>query len=101
VDTCENMGNICGKPSDHTGGHTLISSSPSTPSAVGGAPANSSSNPRAAAALAAEQRLKANQNRGTHTSNPNKGKLAGQLANTKKPQASGPANSREDQLVWD
>jgi len=94
-----NMGSICSKSSNHTGGHTVLSSSPTT---VGGpSAATQGSNPREAAALAAEQRMKAAKNRGTNTSNPNKGKLAGQLADSKKQPANAPASSREDQLVWD
>jgi len=56
------------------------------------------SDPRAAAAAAAEQRLKAAQARGTNTSNPNQGKLAAQLAKQSKHT---PEARQEERLVWD
>ncbi|KAM6498127.1 hypothetical protein JOM56_006075 [Amanita muscaria] len=55
-------------------------------------------NPRAAAAAAAEQRLRAAHGRGTHPSNPNQGRLAAQAA---KPVKTVPEPKQEEQLVWD
>ncbi|KDQ06919.1 hypothetical protein BOTBODRAFT_167570 [Botryobasidium botryosum FD-172 SS1] len=96
------MGSLCSKSSDHTGGHTVLASSSNT---LGGSsapgPQSSNTNPREAAALAAEQRMNAAKARGTNASNPNKGKLASKLAESKKQPANAPGASREDQLVWD
>ncbi|KAK2461903.1 hypothetical protein APHAL10511_006366 [Amanita phalloides] len=54
--------------------------------------------PRAAAAAAAEQRLKAAQERGANLSNPNRGKLASQLTKQNKLT---PEPKQEERLVWD
>lgn len=69
----------------------------SAPASVA-SPAPNSSDARAARAEAAEQRLKAAQARGTHSSNPNKGKLASQVA---KPVKATPEERQDDRLVWD
>lgn len=50
------MGSLCSKPDTLTGGHTLLGSNAGVPLNAG---ASSSSDPRAAAAEAAERRLKA------------------------------------------
>ncbi|KAE9411108.1 hypothetical protein BT96DRAFT_802261, partial [Gymnopus androsaceus JB14] len=68
---------ICSKPSAHSGGHTVLSASDNDAET-----ANSHVDPRAAAAEAAERRLKASQMRGTNSSNPNQGKLAAQASKT-------------------
>jgi hypothetical protein len=67
------MGSLCSKPGIHSGGHVLVDPSTQNQSL-------SESNPRRAAAQAAEQRLKSAQERGTHASNPNRGVLAAQAA---------------------
>ncbi|KAF9456552.1 hypothetical protein BDZ94DRAFT_1326895 [Collybia nuda] len=73
------MGSLCSKSGTHSGGHTLLGPSsnvnPGDPSP---------SDPRAAAAEAAERRMKAAQARGTSASNPNQGKLAAQAAKQSK-----------------
>lgn len=129
------MGAICSKNSNHSGGHTVLSSS-STPSGgrLGGANSSAASptsgrvggvgggggtagrgDIRSAAAEAAERRQKevrvcdtamcvslsdlANkqaQDRGTHVSNPNRGKLA---ANANKPAKLTPEPREEPRLV--
>ncbi|KAL4243576.1 hypothetical protein ABKN59_001213 [Abortiporus biennis] len=86
------MGSLCSKASNHSTGdrQTLGSSNED------GAP----SDPRAAAAIAAEQRLKASQARGTSASNPNRGKLAAQLEASKSaPRV--PEPQQQERLVWD
>jgi len=84
------MGSLCSKSGSHSGGHTVL------PSSIPGG--SSPSDPRAAAAEAAERRLKEARARGTHASNPNQGKLAAQLATQSKivPEA-----RQEERLVWD
>ncbi|TFL02719.1 hypothetical protein BDV98DRAFT_566304 [Pterulicium gracile] len=112
------MGAICSKNSNHSGGHTVLSSS-STPSGgrLGGANSSAASptsgrvggvgggggtagrgDIRSAAAEAAERRQKEAQDRGTHVSNPNRGKLA---ANANKPAKLTPEPREEPRLVWD
>ncbi|EIM92472.1 uncharacterized protein STEHIDRAFT_117483 [Stereum hirsutum FP-91666 SS1] len=117
------MGSLCSKSSTHSGGHTVLDSSapsynrrqpaakPVAPppnnrrgqkrgqplDSSGAAPAK---DPRAAAAEAAEQRLKAAQSRGTNASNPNRGRLAAQVeANNKAGKL--PEPQQEERLVWD
>lgn len=85
------MGSLCSKSGAHSSGHTVLASSSSTNP---GDP--SRSDPRAAAAEAAERRLKAAHARGTSASNPNQGKLASQLAKPPKP-----STQQEENLVWD
>jgi len=88
------MGSLCSKAGTHSPAHTVLASS-SGPTTLGG-PSRSDS--RAAAAEAAERRLKAAQARGTTVANPNRGKLAGQLA---KPSKVVPESRQEERLVWD
>jgi len=57
--------------------------------------------PRAAAAEAAERRLQAAQARGTNTGNPKQGKLASQLAKQNNLKPGTQAQSEPEQLVWD
>ncbi|KZS92972.1 hypothetical protein SISNIDRAFT_549997 [Sistotremastrum niveocremeum HHB9708] len=89
------MGSLCSKSTDHTGGHQVLSSNES------GQPVRPTKpdDRRAALAEAAENRLKAQQARGTNASNPNKGKLAQKVTeSTKLP----PATSREEEPIrWD
>ncbi|KAF8626542.1 hypothetical protein AX15_004844 [Amanita polypyramis BW_CC] len=84
------MGSLCSKSGVHSGVHSTVPlvqrQAPTAPDL------------RAAAAAAAEQRLKAAQARGTHTSNPNRGKLADQLTKQTK---YAPEARQEEQLVWD
>jgi len=89
------MGSFCSKPRTHQGGHQVLGST-SGPSNPRNPP--SSSDPRAAAAEAAERRLKAAQARGTVASNPNKGQLAAKAAT--KPKLA-PEPRQEERLVWD
>lgn len=90
------MGSICSKSGAHSGGHTVLGSAPASVASASRTP--NSSDARAARAEAAEQRLKAAQARGTHSSNPNKGKLASQAA---KPAKVTPEGRQDDRLVWD
>ncbi|TFK41140.1 hypothetical protein BDQ12DRAFT_720846 [Crucibulum laeve] len=107
------MGAFCSKSSAYSGGHTVLgSASDNTNSSAPSRP-----DPRSAAAEAAERRLKAvsspsdfmffsfleshiqAQARGTNASNPNKGRLAQQVARqTSKP---APEQQQEERLVWD
>jgi len=86
------MGNLCSKSGTHSGGHVVLGSSSVTTNSAPPVDA------RAAAAEAAEQRMKAAQARGTNASNPNQGKLAAKVAANPKrvPQA-----RQEETLVWD
>ncbi|KAI0033164.1 hypothetical protein K488DRAFT_33264, partial [Vararia minispora EC-137] len=83
------MGAVCSKSSAHTGGHTVLSPSASSPS-----PAD----PRAAAAAAAEQRLKTEQQRGVNKSNPISGQLAAKLEASKRAPRM-PEQRQEERLV--
>ncbi|PPQ80826.1 hypothetical protein CVT25_001951 [Psilocybe cyanescens] len=99
------MGSNCSKTSTgYEGGHTVLGSGP-----VNSNPAHSRdtnreasqpSDPRAAAAEAAERRMQAAQNRGTNKSNPKQGQLSEQLAkqSSSKP---GPPAQEVERLVWD
>ncbi|KAJ3734905.1 hypothetical protein DFJ43DRAFT_1062115 [Lentinula guzmanii] len=89
------MGSICSKPSTHSGGHTVLGSISDNNN---DASRTNEADPRAAAAEAAERRLKASQMRGTHSSNPNRGKLAAQAS---KPAKVTPEPEQEERLVWD
>lgn len=84
------MGALCSKSNTHSGGHTLVGPSTTGQAAPGDA--------RAAAAEAAERRLKSAQARGTHHSNPNEGRLAAKAA---QPVKIVPEERREERLVWD
>ncbi|KAF5390356.1 hypothetical protein D9757_002905 [Collybiopsis confluens] len=86
------MGSLCSKPAHHTGGHTVLSSDNHVVSG------SNASDARTAAAEAAERRMKASQMRGTHSSNPNQGKLAAQAG---KPAKNTPEPRQEERLVWD
>ncbi|KAF9056187.1 hypothetical protein BJ165DRAFT_1398916 [Panaeolus papilionaceus] len=96
------MGSLCSKPSTHEGGHTVLGSSANN--TLGGSNAGRPAPPdrRLAAAEAAERRKQAAQKRGTNDTNPNQGKLAGQLAkqSSSKPM---PTRQEEERLValWD
>ncbi|KAJ4484104.1 hypothetical protein C8R41DRAFT_769953 [Lentinula lateritia] len=87
------MGSLCSKPSTHSGGHTVLGS---TSDHNVGASRTNEADPRAAAVQAAERRLKASQMRGTHSSNPNQGKLAAQAS---KPAKVVPESRQEERLV--
>jgi len=91
------MGSLCSKSSAHSGGHTVLGSTPGAANAAGDA--SSPPNPRAAAAEAAERRLKTAQARGTHASNPKKGQLASQAA--KQSSKFKPEPREQERLVWD
>ncbi|KAH9486916.1 hypothetical protein JR316_0000982 [Psilocybe cubensis] len=101
------MGSSCSKTSAgsaYEGGHTVLGSGPVSRNQATARDTNREapkpSDPRAAAAEAAERRLQAAQNRGTNKSNPNQGKLSEQLAkqNSSKP---GPPQQEVERLVWD
>ncbi|KAF8872133.1 hypothetical protein CPB84DRAFT_1799897 [Gymnopilus junonius] len=95
------MGSLCSKSSTHEGGHTVLSSGPNSPAnANSGAAASRPSNPRLAAAEAAERRLQAAQRRGTNEANPQRGKLAGQLAKQNSSKLV-PEAQQPERLVWD
>jgi len=86
------MGSLCSKFSTSEGGHTVLGSGPHD---AGDSSLNRPSDPRTAAAEAAERRAKLAQSRGTKG-----GKLAKQLAEqgSAKP---GPQPREEERLVWD
>jgi len=88
------MGSFCSKSGTHSGGHTVLRSSSSATNPAGPSP----SDPRTAAAEAAERRLKAAQARGTTTANPNQGRLAAKVSNQPK---FVPEPRQEERLVWD
>ncbi|KAG6813277.1 hypothetical protein H0H92_012691 [Tricholoma furcatifolium] len=86
------MGSLCSKPNSHSGGHIVLGSGSTNPADP------SPSDPRTAAAEAAERRLKAAQARGTNPSNPNQGRLAANAGKTPKPTLD---PRQEERLVWD
>ena len=111
---CLQMGSICSKSSLQEGGHTLLGSGPTNPAAPE-RPNPAPSDPRTAAAQAAERRMQAvsichhewprtfriclqAQKRGTNEANPKAGKLSGQLAkqNSTRPT---PQAQQEERLV--
>lgn len=74
------MGSLCSKSSTHEGGHTVLGSGPNSPvNANSGAAASRPSNPRLAAAEAAERRLQA-----VSTTHPERLDLLEQLYRLKK-----------------
>jgi len=85
------MGSLCSKSAAYEGGHTVLGSGPDN----GGSNLNRPSDPRAAAAEAAERRMKLAQSRGTKG-----GKLARQLAEQSSARP-GPEPREEERLVWD
>ncbi|KIJ21734.1 hypothetical protein PAXINDRAFT_95248 [Paxillus involutus ATCC 200175] len=93
------MGSLCSKGSNTvTGGHQVLSKNSTSP--PDGQNYGSTTNPRAAAAEAAERRLKSEQARATHASNPKRGRLAAQLEASRSAKPV-PASRQEEQLVWD
>ncbi|KAG2154864.1 hypothetical protein DEU56DRAFT_770854 [Suillus clintonianus] len=90
------MGSLCSKSSVHSGGHQVLGSTAGQPNDGTTPPPD----PRAAAAEAAERRLKTAHARGTNASNPNRGRLAEQVeaAKVAKPV---PTPRDEERLVWD
>lgn len=88
------MGSLCSTADTHLGGHTVVSNAATTP--VRSPPKPSS--PRAAAAEAAERRLKEAQRRGTSLTNPKQGALAAQA---NKPVKFAPESRKDEPLVWD
>ncbi|KAG6335278.1 hypothetical protein ID866_3807 [Astraeus odoratus] len=86
------MGSFCSKHDTHSGSQQVLG---------GGAQGQgyrSSADVRAAAAEAAERRLKQGQARGTHAANPKRGRLAAQLEASAKV-AKTPATREEERLV--
>ncbi|KAF8445954.1 hypothetical protein L210DRAFT_2945575 [Boletus edulis BED1] len=73
------MGSFCSRPGTHSGSHQVLGG-PSSSNTQNG---QSSTEARAAAAEAAERRVKSAQARGTHASNPKRGHLAAQLEASK------------------
>ncbi|KIJ68433.1 hypothetical protein HYDPIDRAFT_81520 [Hydnomerulius pinastri MD-312] len=89
------MGSLCSKPGTHSGGHQVLGGNTASPNAQN---YGTTSNPRAAAAEAAERRLKSAQARGTNASNPKRGRLAAQLEASKSAKAV-PTSRQEEQVV--
>lgn len=103
------MGSICSKQSNHTGGHTLVSLNAVQPRATAstgrlqqpsqpllqGADAR-----RSEAAAAAERRMKAQGKRGVNAANPHSGELAARLKASKSAPLV-PEPRQEDALIWD
>jgi len=105
------MGSICSSASNHTGGHTYVSASeqqsgrqPQQPRVLGenstGGPPRGKPDARAAAAEAAEARLKAAQTRGNSRTNPKQGVLSSKLVEANKPKRV-PEPREEERIVWD
>ncbi|KAF9509346.1 hypothetical protein BS47DRAFT_1349356 [Hydnum rufescens UP504] len=104
------MGSICSSASNHTGGHTYVSASeqqrrqPQPPRVLDenstGGPPRGKPDTRAAAAEAAEARLKAAQTRGSNLANPKKGVLSSKLVEANKPKRA-PEPREEERIVWD
>ncbi|KAG2044832.1 hypothetical protein BDR03DRAFT_937334 [Suillus americanus] len=92
------MGSLCSKASAHSGGHQVLGSTAAQSN--DGTTATPHSDPRAAAAEAAERRLKTAHARGTNASNPNRGRLAEQVV-TAKAAKPVPTPRDEERLVWD
>ncbi|EIW64681.1 uncharacterized protein TRAVEDRAFT_139761 [Trametes versicolor FP-101664 SS1] len=92
------MGSLCSKSGTVSGGHQVLGSASS--SGPTGQPDGTRPDPRAAAAEAAERRMKASQARGTHSANPNAGRLAAQLE-AQKGAPRVPEPRQQEQLVWD
>ncbi|KIK94365.1 hypothetical protein PAXRUDRAFT_455620 [Paxillus rubicundulus Ve08.2h10] len=92
------MGSLCSKTGAHssTGGHQVLSENSTSP--PDGQNNESNTNPRAAAADAAERRLKSERARATHASNPKRGRLAAQLEASRSAKPV-PASRQEEQLV--
>jgi len=86
------MGSLCSKASTHSGGHTVLGPTSQ--------PVQDRPDPRNAAAEAAERRRQTEQSRGTHSSNPSRGKLAAQLEASKTAPRL-PEPRQEEGLVWD
>ncbi|KAH0590713.1 hypothetical protein H2248_000840 [Termitomyces sp. 'cryptogamus'] len=87
------MGSLCSKPGNHTDGHHVLGSHSGPTNPAGPSP----SDPRTAAAEAAERRLKTAQARGTNPSNPHHGRLAAKAGKLPKPTDP----RQEERLVWD
>ncbi|KAH7930988.1 hypothetical protein BV22DRAFT_977338, partial [Leucogyrophana mollusca] len=92
------MGSLCSKSSNHSGGHQVLGGAASASDGQSQG-YGSASDPRAAAAEAAERRLKAAQARGTHASNPNRGRLAAQVEASKAPKPVSDARQEERLVV--
>lgn len=92
------MGSWCSKAGVHSGGHQVLGST--VAQSNDGTTVAPPSNPRAAAAEAAERRLKTAHARGTNASNPNRGRLAEQVEAAKAVR-SVPTSRDEERLVWD
>ncbi|KAF8976559.1 hypothetical protein BDQ17DRAFT_1229446 [Cyathus striatus] len=90
------MGSLCSKSSAHSGGHTVLGSAQNSGDSRPN-PTTSRPDPRAAAAEAAERRLKQEQTRGTNSTNPNQGRLAAQVA--KQSSRVTPESRQEERLV--
>jgi len=88
------MGSLCSKSTAMSGGHQILGSSTDT------APADHPVDRRAAAAEAAERRVKAEQGRGTQATNPKQGVLAAKLSASKSGNAESPSQLPE-RVVWD
>ncbi|KAG2072666.1 hypothetical protein BDR04DRAFT_1096291 [Suillus decipiens] len=92
------MGSLCSKTGAHSGGHQVLGGAASQSN--DGTTVTPPSDPRAAAAEAAERRLKTAHARGTNASNPNRGRLAEQVEAAKAAK-SVPTPRDEERLVWD
>ncbi|KAG1864188.1 hypothetical protein DFJ58DRAFT_773001 [Suillus subalutaceus] len=92
------MGSLCSKASAHSGGHQVLGSTATQSN--DGTTATLPSDPRAAAAEAAERRLKTAHARGTNASNPNRGRLSEQVVTAKAAKLV-PTPRDEERLVWD
>ncbi|KAF8560370.1 hypothetical protein OG21DRAFT_1502671 [Imleria badia] len=92
------MGSLCSRPGTHAGSHQVLGRGASSSNVQNYQ--STTTDARAAAAEAAERRLKSAQARGTHASNPKRGRLASQLEASKSAKPV-PASRQEGPLVWD
>ncbi|KAF9229301.1 hypothetical protein BS17DRAFT_771279 [Gyrodon lividus] len=94
------MGSLCSKSNAHssTDSHQVLGANAA--SSPDGQNNGSTTNPRAAAAEAAERRIESERARATHASNPKRGRLTAQLEASRSGKPV-PASRQEEQLVWD
>lgn len=93
------MGSLCSKTRAHSGSRHQVLGSTAAQS-NDDTTVTPHSDPRAAAAEAAERRLKTAHARGTNASNPNRGRLAEQVETAKAVKLA-PTPRDEERLVWD
>ncbi|KAI6031814.1 hypothetical protein BKA83DRAFT_4205741 [Pisolithus microcarpus] len=91
------MGSLCSKHNTHSGSQQILGGE----TAAGRRDYGSSTDARAAAAAAAERRLKSGQARGTRSGTPKAGRLATQREPSKSTRMVSTSTREEEPLVWD